>query len=42
MNKAYDMNKMLFVQGDTDSLTWAISGNPNRGPDQLFEEVIKD
>ncbi|KAA6353884.1 MAG: hypothetical protein EZS28_050589, partial [Streblomastix strix] len=33
---------MHFVQGDTNSLTWAISGNPNRGPDQLFEEVIKD
>ncbi|KAA6383853.1 MAG: hypothetical protein EZS28_020623 [Streblomastix strix] len=42
MNKAYDMNKMHFVQGDTDSLTWAISDNLNRGPDQLFEEVIKD
>ncbi|KAA6362105.1 MAG: hypothetical protein EZS28_042368, partial [Streblomastix strix] len=33
---------MHFVQGDTNSLTWAISGNSNRGPDQLFEEVIKD
>ncbi|KAA6361458.1 MAG: hypothetical protein EZS28_043015 [Streblomastix strix] len=33
---------MHFVQGDMDSLTWAISGNVNRGPDQLFEEVIKD
>ncbi|KAA6369906.1 MAG: hypothetical protein EZS28_034567, partial [Streblomastix strix] len=42
MNKAYDMSRMHFVQGDTDSLTWAISSNPNRGPDQLFEEVIKD
>ncbi|KAA6387783.1 MAG: hypothetical protein EZS28_016692 [Streblomastix strix] len=42
MNKAYDMSRMHFVQGDTDSLTWAIRGNPNRCPDQLFEEVIKD
>ncbi|KAA6398613.1 MAG: hypothetical protein EZS28_005858 [Streblomastix strix] len=42
MNKAYDMSRMHFVQRDTDSLTWAISDNPNRGPDQLFEEVIKD
>ncbi|KAA6398659.1 MAG: hypothetical protein EZS28_005822 [Streblomastix strix] len=33
---------MHFVQGDTDSLTWAISGNPNRGPEQLFDEVIKN
>ncbi|KAA6388753.1 MAG: hypothetical protein EZS28_015721 [Streblomastix strix] len=40
MNKAYNMSRMHFVQGDTDSLTWAISGSPNRGPDQLFEEVI--
>ncbi|KAA6399667.1 MAG: hypothetical protein EZS28_004800 [Streblomastix strix] len=39
---AYNMNRMHFIQGDTDSLTWAISGNPNRGPDQLFEEVIRD
>ncbi|KAA6378565.1 MAG: hypothetical protein EZS28_025908 [Streblomastix strix] len=42
MNKAYDMSRMHFVQGDTDNLTWAICGNVNRGPDQLFEEVIKD
>ncbi|KAA6378570.1 MAG: hypothetical protein EZS28_025906 [Streblomastix strix] len=42
MKKAYDMQKMHFVQEDTDSLTWAISGNVSRGPDQLFEEVIKD
>ncbi|KAA6400527.1 MAG: hypothetical protein EZS28_003949 [Streblomastix strix] len=33
---------MHFIQGDADSLTWAISSNPNRGPEQLFEEVIKD
>ncbi|KAA6387050.1 MAG: hypothetical protein EZS28_017422 [Streblomastix strix] len=39
---SYDMNKMHFVQGDTDSLTFAISGNINRGPEKLFEEVIKD
>ncbi|KAA6400048.1 MAG: hypothetical protein EZS28_004436 [Streblomastix strix] len=42
MYKAYGMSRMHFVQEDTDSLTWAISGNPNRGTDQLFEEVIKD
>ncbi|KAA6384531.1 MAG: hypothetical protein EZS28_019941 [Streblomastix strix] len=33
---------MHFVQCDTDSLTWAISGDSNRGPDQLFDAVIKD
>ncbi|KAA6404422.1 MAG: hypothetical protein EZS28_000043 [Streblomastix strix] len=42
MYKAYDMSRMHFVQCDTDSLTWAISDNPNRGPEQLFEEVVKD
>ncbi|KAA6404463.1 MAG: hypothetical protein EZS28_000014 [Streblomastix strix] len=42
MYKAYDMSRMHFVQYNTDSLTCAISGNQNRGPDQLFEEVIKD
>ncbi|KAA6379344.1 MAG: hypothetical protein EZS28_025131 [Streblomastix strix] len=37
-----DSAKMHFIKGDTDSLKWAISGNINRGPEQLFEEVIKD
>ncbi|KAA6385425.1 MAG: hypothetical protein EZS28_019048 [Streblomastix strix] len=41
-NTSYNMSMMHFTQGDTDSLTWAISGNPNRGPEQLFEKVIKD
>ncbi|KAA6366301.1 MAG: hypothetical protein EZS28_038172 [Streblomastix strix] len=40
--KAYVMNRMHFIQYDTDSLTWAISGDSNRGPEQLFEAVIKD
>ncbi|KAA6400265.1 MAG: hypothetical protein EZS28_004211 [Streblomastix strix] len=42
MYNAYDMNRMHFIQCDTDSLTWAISGDSNRGPEQLFEAVIKD
>ncbi|KAA6398677.1 MAG: hypothetical protein EZS28_005791 [Streblomastix strix] len=42
MYKAYDMSRMHFVQCDTDSLTWVISGDSNRGPEQLFEAVIKD
>ncbi|KAA6361074.1 MAG: hypothetical protein EZS28_043399, partial [Streblomastix strix] len=36
------MNRMHFVQGDTDSLTWAFNGNINCSPEQLFKEVIKD
>ncbi|KAA6384002.1 MAG: hypothetical protein EZS28_020472 [Streblomastix strix] len=39
---ALNSEKMHFVHGDTDSLTQAISGNPNRGPEQLFEEIFKD
>ncbi|KAA6353965.1 MAG: hypothetical protein EZS28_050508 [Streblomastix strix] len=42
MHKAYDMQRMPFIQCDTDSLTWAISGDSNGGPEQLFEAVIKD
>ncbi|KAA6395260.1 MAG: hypothetical protein EZS28_009215 [Streblomastix strix] len=42
MHKAQDINRTYIVQGDTDSFTWAISGNINRGPEQLLEEVIKD
>ncbi|KAA6365836.1 MAG: hypothetical protein EZS28_038637 [Streblomastix strix] len=42
MYKAYDMQKMHFIQCDTDSLTYAISGDPTRGPEQLFDAVIKD
>ncbi|KAA6396790.1 MAG: hypothetical protein EZS28_007683 [Streblomastix strix] len=38
---AYDMDRLHFIQEGTDSLTWAIIDNPNRDPDQLFEEVIK-
>jgi hypothetical protein len=33
MHKAYDMSKMHYIQGDTDSMTWAISGDTNRGPE---------
>ncbi|KAA6354907.1 MAG: hypothetical protein EZS28_049566, partial [Streblomastix strix] len=42
MYKAFDMNRMHFIQFVTDSLTQAISGDSNRGPEQLFEAVIKD
>ncbi|KAA6387901.1 MAG: hypothetical protein EZS28_016574 [Streblomastix strix] len=33
---------MHIVQVDTDSLTLAISGDKNRGPEQRFDAVIKD
>ncbi|KAA6339289.1 MAG: hypothetical protein EZS28_052623, partial [Streblomastix strix] len=50
MHKAFDMEKMHFVEGDTDSAYWAVSGNaePLAGPNgsagqlQQFNYVIKD
>ncbi|KAA6394798.1 MAG: hypothetical protein EZS28_009679 [Streblomastix strix] len=40
--KAFDQTKMHTVQLDTDSLTLAISGDKNRGPEQRFDAIIKD
>ncbi|KAA6370296.1 MAG: hypothetical protein EZS28_034177, partial [Streblomastix strix] len=40
--QAFDQTKMHVVQLDTDSLTLAISGDKNRGPEQRFDAVIKD
>ena len=42
MEKCLDMNKIHFVEGDTDSQYWAVSGNTNDGYDQGFKHVIKD
>ncbi|KAA6381129.1 MAG: hypothetical protein EZS28_023344 [Streblomastix strix] len=40
--QAFDQTKMHIVQLDSDSLTLAISGDKNRGPEQRFDAVIKD
>ena len=40
--RAYDFERIHFVEGDTDSMYWAIAGNPNGGVTQDFDEVIKD
>ena len=42
MYKAFDMSRIHFVEGDTDSMYWAISGDPNRDCHQGFDAVIKD
>jgi hypothetical protein len=42
MFKAFDTDKIHFVEGDTDSSYWAISGNPNENCHQGFKYVIKD
>ncbi|KAA6356186.1 MAG: hypothetical protein EZS28_048287, partial [Streblomastix strix] len=38
----FDMNRMHYILGDTDSMTWAISGNPEEDYRQKFKYVIKD
>ena len=42
MEKCLDMNKIHFVEGDTDSLYFAISGNPEETDEQGLKYVIKD
>ena len=42
LSKCLDMEKIHFVEGDTDSLYLAIAGNPDEGNDQMFKYVIKD
>ncbi|KAA6366640.1 MAG: hypothetical protein EZS28_037833 [Streblomastix strix] len=42
MHKAFDMEKMHFVEGDTDSAYWAVSGSADAGHLQQFNYVIKD
>jgi hypothetical protein len=38
MYKCLDMNKLHFIEGDTDSAYWAVAGNGNPG----FQDVITD
>ena len=42
MYKCLDMDKIHFIEGDTDSAYWAISGNPDYDYHQQFKYVIKD
>jgi hypothetical protein len=42
MYKCLDMNRMHFIQGDTDSAYWAISGNLKEDYKQGFKYVVKD
>jgi hypothetical protein len=42
MYKYIDMRKVHFIEGDTDSLYYAISGDPEKDCHQGFEHVIKD
>jgi hypothetical protein len=46
MYKCIDMDKCHFVEGDTDSMYWAVAGNPSGNPSGApsggFKDVIKD
>ncbi|KAA6385055.1 MAG: hypothetical protein EZS28_019419 [Streblomastix strix] len=42
MYKCFDMNKLHFIEGDTDSAYWAVSGNKNESYKQQFKYFIKD
>ncbi|KAA6398025.1 MAG: hypothetical protein EZS28_006454 [Streblomastix strix] len=37
-----DMNRIHFIERDTDSAYWAVSGNPNEDFTQQFNAVIND
>jgi hypothetical protein len=36
------MDRIHYVEGDTDSMYWAIAGNPNEDYHQRFNYVIRD
>ena len=42
MNRCLDMNKLHYIEGDSDSAYFAISGNKDEPPSQLFNNIIKD
>ncbi|KAA6374177.1 MAG: hypothetical protein EZS28_030296, partial [Streblomastix strix] len=37
----FDMNRMHYICGDTDQMTWAISGNADEGHRQKFKFLIQ-
>jgi hypothetical protein len=42
MFKAFDTDRVLSIEGDTDSKYFAISGNPDEGYKQGIKYIIKD
>ena len=42
MYKCLDMDRMHYVEGDTDSMYWAVAGNPEDDYHQRFNHVIRD
>jgi hypothetical protein len=42
MYKCLDMNRMHFIEGDTDSAYWAVAGDSNENYQQGFKYVIRE
>ena len=42
MYRCLDMDRIHFIEGDTDSAYWAIAGDPNEDYHQQFKHVIRD
>ena len=42
MHKCLDMNRIHFIEGDTDSMYWAVAGCPNDDNKQDFKHVVID
>lgn len=42
MNKCMDVNRFHFIEGDTDSAYWAVSGDPELDNKQAFQAIITD
>jgi hypothetical protein len=42
MHRCLDMERIHFIEGDTDSAYWAVAGHPKAGKSQQFEYVVKD
>jgi hypothetical protein len=42
MYKCIDMDKVHFIEGDTDSMYFAIAGDPDEPNTQQFKHVVKD
>ena len=42
MHKCLDMNRIHFIEGDTDSAYWAVAGNPEEDHKQGFKNVVID
>jgi hypothetical protein len=42
LSKCLDMDRIHVIEGDTDSLYFAVAGHPRRGIHQGFQYVVKD